>query len=55
MALNITEPPTEWIPGLLSQEVKWPELKADHSPSITEIENGGAKTVLRLTSSSRGT
>jgi hypothetical protein len=30
--LGPTQPPIQWIPGVLSPGVKWPGREADHSP-----------------------
>jgi hypothetical protein len=32
MALGLTQPPIQWLPGALSLEVRQPGLEADHSP-----------------------
>jgi hypothetical protein len=41
MALEPTQPPIQWIPGVLSLEVKWPGNDADHSPpSSAEVKEG---------------
>jgi hypothetical protein len=40
MALGLTQPPIQWVPGALSLEVKWPVCEADHSPpSSAEVKN----------------
>jgi len=31
-ALGLTQPPIQWVTGVLSQEVKRPGCEADHSP-----------------------
>jgi hypothetical protein len=33
-ALGPTQPPTQWVPGALSPEVKLQWRKADHSPPL---------------------
>jgi hypothetical protein len=39
-ALDLFQPPIQWIPGSLSVEVKRPELEAVNSaPSNTEVNN----------------
>jgi hypothetical protein len=39
-ALGVTQPPIEWIPGILPPAVKRPGLEADNSPpSSVEIKN----------------
>jgi len=39
-ALDPVQPPVQWVPGALSQGVKRPGRKADHSlPSSTEVMN----------------
>jgi hypothetical protein len=38
-ALRPTQPPIQWVPGALSQGVKRPGRKADHSPpSSAEVK-----------------
>jgi hypothetical protein len=38
-AVGPTQPPIQWVPGVLSLEVKWPGREADHSPpSSAEIK-----------------
>jgi hypothetical protein len=32
MALGLTQPPVQWVPGALSLGVKWLGCEADHSP-----------------------
>jgi hypothetical protein len=32
IALGLTQPPIQWIPGGLSLGVEWPGCEADHSP-----------------------
>jgi hypothetical protein len=32
LVLGPTQPPIQWVPGALSQGVKWPGREADHSP-----------------------
>jgi hypothetical protein len=34
MALGLTQPPIQWVPGALSLEVKRPGREADHSPHL---------------------
>jgi hypothetical protein len=34
-ALVITQPPTQWVLGAVSLQVKWPGNEADHSPSFS--------------------
>jgi hypothetical protein len=36
-----TQPPSQWVPGVSSPEVKRPAREADHSPSTAEVKNGG--------------
>jgi hypothetical protein len=39
-ALGPTQPPIQWVPGALSQEVKQPGHEADHTlPSSTKVNN----------------
>jgi len=39
-ALGPTQPPTQWVAGALSPEVKWPGREADNSPpSSAEVKN----------------
>jgi hypothetical protein len=39
-ALGPTQPPVQWVPGILSPGVKArPGRDADHSPSSAEVEN----------------
>jgi hypothetical protein len=33
IALGPTQPPIQWVPGVLSLGVKWSGREADHSPS----------------------
>jgi hypothetical protein len=39
--LGPTQPPSQWVP-----EAKWPGHEADHSPSSTEVRNGGGIPLL---------
>jgi len=32
LALRPTQLPIQWVPGALTQRVKWPGYEADHSP-----------------------
>jgi hypothetical protein len=42
-ALGPTQPPIQWLPGVLSPGVKRPEREAHHSrSSSTEVKNSGA-------------
>jgi hypothetical protein len=45
-----TQPPIQWVPGVLPPGVKWPERKADYSPqSNTEVkESGGIPPLLHM-------
>jgi hypothetical protein len=55
-ALEITQPPTQWVPGALSPGVKQPGREAGHSPmSGAEVKKGGAIPPLLHTSSCPGT
>jgi hypothetical protein len=39
-ALELTQPSIQWVPGVLSPELKWPYREADHSPlSSAEVKN----------------
>jgi hypothetical protein len=40
-ALGPTQPPIKWVPESHFPDVKWPEREANHSPSSTEVNNGG--------------
>jgi hypothetical protein len=45
MALGPTQPPTQWVSGALSLEVKRPGPKTDHSPpSSAEVKNAWSYT-----------
>jgi hypothetical protein len=38
-ASGATQPPIQWVPGVLSLGVKWPGREADHSPpSSAEVK-----------------
>jgi hypothetical protein len=38
-ALGSTQPPIQWVPGALSQGIKWPRREADYSsPAINEVK-----------------
>jgi hypothetical protein len=51
-ARELTQPPTQWIPGAISLEVKRPGREAGHSPpSSAEVKNGGAILTFPQTSS----
>jgi len=40
MAVGLTQPPIQWVPGALSLEVKWPGCEDEHSPpSSAEVQN----------------
>jgi hypothetical protein len=42
LALGLTQPPIQWVPGAFSLGVKQLGHEADHSPpSIAEVKNGG--------------
>jgi hypothetical protein len=44
-ALGPTQPPTQWVPGALSLEIKRPVREADHSPqSSAEVNNAWSYT-----------
>jgi hypothetical protein len=54
-ALGPTQPPIQWVPGVLSPGIKRQEREADHSPpSSAEVKNGGAIPPLLRMSSWRG-
>jgi hypothetical protein len=43
--LGPTQPPIQWVPGVLSLGVKWLGCEADHSPpSSAEINNAWSNT-----------
>jgi hypothetical protein len=51
-ALRPTQPPIQWVPGVLALKVKRPGREADNSlPSSAEVKNGGAIPPLPHTSS----
>jgi hypothetical protein len=51
-ALGSTQPPIQWVPGVLSLGVKRPGREADHSPpSIVEVKNAWSYTSTPNTSS----
>jgi len=40
LALGSNQSPIQWVPGVLSQGLKWPEHVADHSlPSSGKVKN----------------
>jgi hypothetical protein len=40
LALGSTQPPIQWVPGVLSLGVKWQGCEADHLlPSSAEVKN----------------
>jgi hypothetical protein len=42
LALGPTQPPIQWVLGVLSQGIKWLGREADHSPPFhAKIKNGG--------------
>jgi hypothetical protein len=42
-ALGPTQPPTQWVPGIISSGIKWQGREADHSPvSSADVKNNGA-------------
>jgi hypothetical protein len=43
-ALGHTQPPIQWVPAALSLGIKRPGSEADHSPSITEVNNAWSCT-----------
>jgi hypothetical protein len=44
-ALRSTQPPTQWVLGVLSLGIKWPVHEADHSPpSSAEVKNAWSYT-----------
>jgi hypothetical protein len=52
--LGSTQPPIQWVPGVLSPRVKQQGHEADHSPlSSAEVRNGGAIPPLTCMSSWR--
>jgi hypothetical protein len=52
-ALGSTQPPIQWVPGVISPRVGRTGREADHSPSA-EIKNGGAISPLPHSPSWRG-
>jgi hypothetical protein len=42
LALGLTQPPIEWVPGVIFLGIKRVGREGDHSPSSAEIKNGGA-------------
>jgi len=45
MALGLTQPPIQWVPGDLSLRIKQPGHEADHSPpSSAEVKNACSYT-----------
>jgi hypothetical protein len=45
MALGTTQPPIQWVPGVLSLEVMRPGREAGHSPpSSAEVKNAWSYT-----------
>jgi hypothetical protein len=54
-ALGPTQPPMQWVPGVLSPGAKRPGREADCSPpSTADVKNGGAIPALLNTSSWHG-
>jgi hypothetical protein len=48
-ALQPTQPPIEWVPGVLNPGVKQQEREAYHSTqSSAEVKNDGAKSLLPI-------
>jgi hypothetical protein len=44
-ALRLTQPPIQWVPGVLFLGVKWPGSEADHSPpSSADVKNAWSYT-----------
>jgi hypothetical protein len=53
--LSPTQPPIQWVPGVLSLGVKRPGLEADHSPpSVGDVKNARLYTSIPNTSPWRG-
>ena len=53
-ALQRTQPPVQWVPGVRSAAVKWPESEADTSPpSSVDGKKLGATSLLPHIASSR--
>jgi hypothetical protein len=53
-AQGSTQPPIQWVPGTLTQGVKWPGYEADHSPPPSaEVKHSGAMPQLHNTPSWR--
>jgi hypothetical protein len=38
LVLGPTQPPIQWVPGVLSPGVKRPEREADYSPTSSEVK-----------------
>jgi hypothetical protein len=55
LALGLTQPPMQWVPGAVLPGVKQQGHEADHSPpSSAKVKNRGAVPSLLHTSSWRG-
>jgi hypothetical protein len=49
-ALELTQPPIQWVQGVLSPGVKRQEREADHSPPCSvKVENNGTMPALPYT------
>jgi hypothetical protein len=47
--LGPTQLPVQWVPGAISQWIKWLGLETEHSPpSSSEVKNGGAISSLPI-------